>query len=812
MKLKKTKFLLLLLPLLFSCTSENSFISTTSSDNENPSSTLEGSSDALSSDETSSELTSSNSETVESSLPEISYVQVFAPTVYSHVYAWVENAGVVDELVGTWPGALLKSYDENWRTYDFQGYTALNIIFNVGSSANQTADLTISSAGYYWYYQGSLIDYNPGSGSNTSDSETSQEIFPPVEASSWQDFAFWDEYPSTYWNTVNKYSGSRTDFRNESIYFTITTRFYDGDSSNNTQTWDGINPDTDPGWRGDFKGLIEKMDYIKALGFTAIWITPIVRNASGYDYHGYHAINFQAVDERYLSSDVSFQDVINAAHSKDMKIILDVVFNHTGNFGEENIFPMFTKQGDLSLFSSMVKLPNAPLPSNYDYLSSGEQYDARIAAMKNTRNDGSDPNYIYHHYGNFSWETFGEQLAQIAGDCVDLNTENPLVAEYIVKSYGEFIKMGVDAFRIDTMKHISRLTFNNYIFPALYEFADRCGNDNFYMFGEVATRVREVWNRNIPALSAPFYTWKEEKSYPWGDTETNLTSIEQAYNDNMEVNNERTSSNAHLNGVTYHAPDYSRSSGVGVIDFPMHWNFQYARDSFNLAKGTDQYYNDATYNVMYVDSHDYAPDGIEKTRYIMGTSSWAENMALMFTFRGVPCIYYGSEIEFQKGKTIDEGPNILLSESGRAYYGDHLAGTVTANGFGSYNATGTVATTLNSTLSQHLIKLNKIRQSVPALSMGQYTTGNVSGDMAYIRRYTSGSVDSLALVAVSGGATFSSIPNGTYVDVVTGDTKVVSNGSLTASFSGQGNLRVYVLENASTGTLTKIGGTTTYLK
>ena len=153
MKLKKTKFLLLLLPLLFSCTSENSFLSTTSSDNENPSSTLEGSSDALSSDETSSELTSSNSETVESSLPEISYVQVFAPTVYSHVYAWVENAGVVDELVGTWPGALLKSYDENWRTYDFQGYTALNIIFNVGSSANQTANLTISSAGYYWYYQ-----------------------------------------------------------------------------------------------------------------------------------------------------------------------------------------------------------------------------------------------------------------------------------------------------------------------------------------------------------------------------------------------------------------------------------------------------------------------------------------------------------------------------------------------------------------------------------------------------------------------------------------------------------------------------------
>ena len=95
--------------------------------------------------------------------------------------------------------------------------------------------------------------------------------------------------------------------------------------------------------------------------------------------------------------------------------------------------------------------------------------------------------------------------------------------------------MGVDAFRIDTMKHISRLTLNNYIFPALYEFANKCGNPNFYMFGEVCTRVREVWNRNIPALSAPFYTWKEEKQYPWGDTETNLASIEKAYNDNNSV-------------------------------------------------------------------------------------------------------------------------------------------------------------------------------------------------------------------------------------------------------------------------------------
>ncbi len=70
---------------------------------------------------------------------------------------------------------------------------------------------------------------------------------------------------------------------------------------------------------------------------------------------------------------------------------------------------------------------------------------------------------------------------------------------------------------------------------------------------------------------------------------------------------------------------------------------------------------------MYVDSHDYAPDTNSTVRFNQGTDAWAENLSLMFTFRGIPCLYYGSEIEFQKGKVIDPGPNQPLSETGRAY-------------------------------------------------------------------------------------------------------------------------------------------------
>ena len=833
--MKKTAFLPILSLLLVSCeltvnTSSNISSSPTSEENlsnevissneetlsseENVS--IESIGDVISSIEqitsSTNTLSEDNSISEYEPLPEISYVKVFAPTSYTYVYAWVVNNGVVKELCSSWPGTTLNYYDEEWKTYDFHGYTSLNVIFNKGQGQEQTADLFCEKPGYYWYFDGGLHNYRPGEKVEDDNGESTHPDFPVVEASSWKKFSLWEEYPESHWTTINKYSGERLDFRKESIYFAITTRFYDGDPSNNIHCWDGSNPDSDPAWRGDFKGLIDRMDYIKALGFTAIWITPVVENCSGYDYHGYHALNHNKVDSRYLSDDVDFQTVIDEAHARDMKIVLDVVFNHTGNFGESNLFPMFEKVGDLSTYNCVKKLDNAPLPSNYDSLNGGQQYDARIASMKNTKNDGSDPNYIYHHYGNFSWESFGEQVAQIAGDCVDLNTENPIVAEYLVRCYGEFIKMGVDAFRIDTMKHISRLTFNNYIFPALYEYARLCGNDNFFMFGEVCTRVREVWNRNIPALSAPFYTWKEEKEYDWGDTETNLSSIEKAYNDNSSVSGERTSTNAILNGLTYHTPDYSASNGVGVIDFPMHWNFQYAQDAFNVAKGNDQYYNDATYNVVYVDSHDYGPDCISTVRYNMGTAAWAENMALMFTFRGIPCIYYGSEIEFQKGVQIDVGPNAPLSETGRAYFGDHLTGTVSATGFGDYVATGNVNTTLNSTLAQHLIKLNKIRQAIPALSIGQYTTSNVSGNMAFIRRYTDETIDSLALVSVSGSATFTGIPNGKYVDVVTGDIKNVSNGTLSSPSIGKGNLRVYVLQNSTTGTIDRIGNSTAYLK
>lgn len=634
--------------------------------------------------------------------------------------------------------------------------------------------------------------------------------------------------------------GSRNDFRDETIYFVMTTRFYDGDPSNNTQCWDNQDRNEgDPAWRGDFKGLIEKLDYIKALGFTTVWITPVVENASGYDYHGYHAVNFSRVDHRYESEDVDFQDLIDAAHERGMKIVLDIVLNHTGNFGEENLCKLFERDwtaNQATLDECMIpvtKKDGGRLPDNYLDLPGGEQYAKRLAEMKNTDGQNHDVNNYWHHVGNeWNWDDYSRWYGQIAGDCVDLNTENPYVSNYLVKCYGEFIKMGVDGFRIDTSGHISRLTFNKAFIPQFQalaeEYKDKRNGGPFFMYGEVCARERNVTYRNHENCSPYFYTWKESKNYAWDTSETswngivvkegskgshtNITSVDAQGVDYQDDNGMPESSNAFLSGNSYHTPDHSKYSGLSVIDFPMHWNFRTAAEAFGVKYG-DKYYNDATYNVVYVDSHDYAPDGApESTRFNQNEDVWAENLSLMFTFRGIPCIYYGSEIQFRKGAVIDNGPNIALSETGRAYYGGYIKGDIDVADFAQYsNASGNIAATLSHPLAMHIQRLNRIRAAVPALRKGQYSTENCSGSFAFKRRYTDSTTDSYVLVTISGSATFSNIENGTYVDAITGDTQTVTNNKLTANCSGKGNMRVYVLNTSKTPAPGKVGEDGKYL-
>lgn len=660
------------------------------------------------------------------------------------------------------------------------------------------------------------------------------------------------------------------DMREETIYFVMTTRFYDGDTGNDVHCWDdgtAGNGDDDPAWRGDFKGLGEKLDYIKALGFSAIWVTPVVTNGSGYDYHGYHAMDLSTVDARYESSDYTYEDLIHDAHQKGMKIIQDVVLQHTGNFGEAHFCDLFTKDttkdlGNLqeSLIPTQYILDTYGLKSPEEYWAQkpGVQYQQRLNLMKNvtysgdngnstgpqpaakdfsmdkiSQSDTYNPNNYYHtgYFQSPNYDDWTTKFSQIAGDCVDLNTENPAVAEYVVDSYSKYMDMGVDGFRVDTVRHIPRVSLNIMFNDQLMDAAKAAGKPNFYMFGEICTRYTSVWYRGHAEESTPYYTWKESNSkwadsWNWGTSASEINDNmnlvlqhyleEDNYNGDMDSTQPK-SDNAYLDGITYHGSDRSMASGMDAIDFQMHRMFGSAKNAYNFAVNNDQYYNDATYSVMYVDSHDYAPEQPdETTRFTGGTQTWAENMDLMFTFRGIPCVYYGSEVEFKKGELIDKGTLISLENSGRAYFGDYLEGTVNATDFSEYTASGTVADTLASPLSKHLSKVNAIRRAIPALQKGQYTASSAyvtGGGMSYVRRYTDDNTDSLALVSISSGATFKNIPNGKYIDAVTGDVKYVTDGTLTVPELAKANMRVYVCcASGFTGIDGQIGGDSAYAK
>ncbi len=636
-----------------------------------------------------------------------------------------------------------------------------------------------------------------------------------------------------------------TDFREESIYFLMTARFYDGDPSNNrwcrSDASSGNRANNDYPWRGDFKGLIEKLDYIKALGFSAIWITPPVLNRSDFDFHGYHAWNMNKIDPRLESAGATYQDLINECHKRGMKVIQDIVLNHSSRYGLEDLFvpkywgdrddPDWGKDSDINYYDEynpsftyngldiepksgktwyngdLWQKEKPSLPWNPDLSTWG---------VKLGNNTEGRPYYgcqwpnlslfnpeYFHTKWLGNWEDETCQSGTIHEDCIDLNTESAAVQKYLIDAYTKYIEMGVDGFRVDTVKHVSRLMFNRHFIPAFKE----AGGENFYMFGEVCTRVNEVWNHGVAPLSTPFYTWKERTTYSADDS----VAVHEAYEYEKGVNNQPTSDNHALIGNEYHKPDYSKKSGLDVIDFPMHWNFDNAGQAYRKRED-DKYYNDATWNVVYVDSHDYGPN--MDNRYAGGTDAWAENMTYMWTFRGIPCLYYGSEIEFKAGEPCDKGPSAPLESTGRAYYGENIEGSVKVSGFGEWSdATGNMKTTLESPLSKHLSHLNKIRRQIPALQKGQYSNEGCSGSMAFKRRFTDDSTDSFVLVTISGGATFTGLPAGTYTDVVTGDVQTISEGgTVTADCSGKGNARIYVLTTAKTAAPGKITGNSPYLK
>jgi len=251
----------------------------------------------------------------------------------------------------------------------------------------------------------------------------------------------------------------------QSIYQIFTDRFYDGDPSNNNLSGSFNATDGAKVHGGDFKGIEQKLDYIKALGATAIWLSPIVLNGNG-EYHGYAGKDFYQVDPHWGTL-ANLQSMVNAAHARGLLVIQDVVVNHGGTLVQ-------TTSG-----SSTFNYPSGyPLK----YSSAANQY----AAPFNTNASFPNLTNLFHNYGSIS--DYGNptqvELGELSG-LDDFRTELPYIRTNMAAVFNYWIQTaGFDGFRVDTVKHVEMGFWQDWC-PRIHAFAATNGRPNFFMFGEV---------------------------------------------------------------------------------------------------------------------------------------------------------------------------------------------------------------------------------------------------------------------------------------------------------------------------------------
>lgn len=253
-----------------------------------------------------------------------------------------------------------------------------------------------------------------------------------------------DQYGNEYSTSVQVEVTARTrknakdfDWDESVIYFMVTDRFFDGNESNNTasgaKTYGKDNAGLYHG--GDFAGITQKLDYLEDLGINTIWITPIVENIPGVTvtdtgkedvpynaaYHGYWASDFTKLNPT-LGTEEEFQTLIDQAHSRGIRIMVDIVVNHAGYDTE---------------FGNMIR-------SGDDVVSGSDQKDS-------------------------------------LSNLPDFRTEDPAVSAQLVKWQTQWVKdFGIDYFRVDTVKHVENDTWAE-LKNALTE-----TDPNFKMIGEYA--------------------------------------------------------------------------------------------------------------------------------------------------------------------------------------------------------------------------------------------------------------------------------------------------------------------------------------
>ncbi|HEY9880125.1 MAG TPA: alpha-amylase family glycosyl hydrolase [Leptolyngbyaceae cyanobacterium] len=359
------------------------------------------------------------------------------------------------------------------------------------------------------------------------------------------------------------------EFRQETIYFIVVDRFFDGDPDNsegpNPEIYDPTQTDWGKYWGGDLQGVIDKLDYLKNLGVTAVWLTPLFEQVEGVFFesaaiHGYWTKDFKRLNPRFIGKDenpslnatqsdrnTTFDRLIEELHQRGMKLILDIVCNH-----------------------SSPDIDGAK----------GALYDdgTLIAEFHN------DEKHWYHHYGEvMDWENEWQvQNCEMAG-LATFNENNAEYREYIKSAIKQWLDRGVDALRVDTVKHMPIWFWQEFCADITTHRPD------VFIFGE--------WIYNHPA-------------------------------DDRSI-------------------DYANNSGMSLLDFGLCVAIrsalgQGAAGGFHLIQeifNQDSRYNRARELITFIDNHDMPRfQSLNPDPEMLKVA-----VALIMTSRGIPCLYYGTE-------------------------------------------------------------------------------------------------------------------------------------------------------------------------
>ncbi len=371
------------------------------------------------------------------------------------------------------------------------------------------------------------------------------------------------------------------------IYLIMPDRFADGDPTNDEPaefpgSHDRSKPRSYHG--GDLRGIKAHLPYLKNLGVTTLWLTPIFKNGASTDYHGYDAVDLYAVDP-HLGTIRDYQELVGAAHQQHMKVFYDVVLNHVG--------PLHPWVQDPPMEDWFHGTPEHHL-SAFSPLKDGFYGQAE---KKEIANDPFellvDPHTPRQMRKNLTDGWF-------LGNLPDMNTENPLVAQYLVQNSIWWAETsGLDGYRIDTFPYVPRAFWEQWhqelrrIYPRL-------------------STIGEVFHPD-PAVTSFFAGGRKE----WDGIDTQLTTV-------------------------FDYPLYFALRDVLLNGAPT------GRIANVLRQ--DSLYPHPEFLALFFGNHDVP-------RFSGATGATPEKLKLVFgltlTLRGIPELYYGDELGMTGGGDPD---------------------------------------------------------------------------------------------------------------------------------------------------------------